>query len=81
MGHDVFFPRSDRNIKAPAYHEGNGMKSEFERVNRMFELPVGNVPYSQSSSKKSISGLYSSLSVLEQMDEAMVRVAIVDHPN
>ena len=31
VGHDVFFPRSDRNIKAYAYHEGSGTKLELER--------------------------------------------------
>ena len=39
-GTRCIFTRSDRNIKAQAYHEGNGMKLEFERANRVFELPV-----------------------------------------
>ena len=33
MGPDVFFPRSDRCIKAYAYHESSGTKLELERVN------------------------------------------------
>ena len=32
MGHDVFFQRSDRGIKAYAYHESSGTKLELERV-------------------------------------------------
>ena len=81
MGHDVFFPRSDRGIKAYAYHESSGTKLELERVNGVFELPVELVPYSQSTLKNGTSGSYSSLSVLEQIKDVMVRVMIVDHPN
>ena len=73
MGHDVFFPRSDRGIKAYAYHESSGTKLELERVNGVFELPVELVP-----SKNSTSGSYSSLSALEQIEDMMVRVTIVD---
>ena len=51
MGHDVFFPRSDRGIKAYAYHEGSGTKLELERVNGVFELPVELVPYKRTTSK------------------------------
>ena len=53
MGHDIFFPRSDRNIKAYAYNEGSGTKLELERVNGVFELSVELVPCSQSTSKHS----------------------------
>ena len=49
VGHDVFFPRSDRNIKAYAYHEGSGTKLELE--NGVFGLPVELVPCSQSTWK------------------------------
>ena len=62
MGHDVFFSRSDRGIKAYAYHE---------------EI----VPYSQSTLKDSISGSCSALSALEQIEDMMVRIAKVHHPN
>ena len=79
MGHDVFFPRSDRGIKAYAYHESSGTKLELERVNGVFELPVELVPHTQSTSKKSTSGSYSSLSALEQIRDMMVRAMIVDH--
>ena len=64
-----------------AYHEGNGPKLELERVNGFFELLVDFVPYSQSTSKNSTSGTYSSLSALEQTEDMMVRIASVDHPN
>ena len=64
MGHDVFFPWNHRGIKAYAYHESSGTKLELERVIRVFELPVELVPYSQSTSKNSTSGPYSSLSAL-----------------
>ena len=36
MGHDVCFPRSDRGIKAYAYHDGSGTKLELERANGVF---------------------------------------------
>ena len=81
MGHDVFFPRSDRGIKAYAHHESSGTKLELERVSGVFELPVEIVPYSQSTSKNGTSGPYASLSALEQIKDMMVRVMIVDHPN
>ena len=48
-GHDVFFPRSDRNIMAYAYHEGSGTKLELERVNG-----VEFVPYSWETSKNRV---------------------------
>ena len=61
---DVFFPRSDRGIRAYAYHEGSGTKLALERVNGVFQLPVQRAPYSQSTpknryvfSKKGCSGL------------------------
>ena len=79
--HDVFFARSDRGIKAYAYHETRCTKLELERVNGVFELPVEIVPYSQSTSKNSTSGPYSSLSDLDQIKDIMVRAVIVDHPN
>ena len=41
MGHDVFFLRSDRNIKAYVDHRGQGHETgTLERVNGVFELPV-----------------------------------------
>ena len=66
---------------AYAYHESSGTKLELERVTGVFELPVELVPYSQSTSKNSTSGPYSSLSALEQIKDMMVRVMIVAHPN
>ena len=51
MGHDVVFPRSDRGIKAYAYHEGSDTKLELERVNGVFELPFELVPYERSDFK------------------------------
>ena len=81
MGHDVFFPRSERSITAYAYHESSCKKLELERVNGVFELPVEHDPYSQSTSKNSTSGSYSSLSALEQIKDMMVRAKILDHPN
>ena len=63
MGHDVFFPRSDRGMKACAYHEGSGTKLE---VTEFFELPVELVPYSQGTTRNSNSGTYSS-PALEQI--------------
>ena len=31
IGHDVFAPRSDKGIKAYAFHEGSDTKLELER--------------------------------------------------
>ena len=78
MGHDIFFPRSDRGIKGVRVPRE---KLELERVNGVFELPVDIVPYSQSTSKNSTSGPYSSQSALEHIKDMMVRAMIVDHPN
>ena len=80
MGHDVPSPRSDRAIKAYAYHKGSGTKLEPERVNGFFELPVELVPYCQST-KNSTSGTYFSLSALEKIEDKMVRIANADHPH
>ena len=38
MGHDVFAPRSDKGIKAYAFHEDSDTKLELERVNGVLEL-------------------------------------------
>ena len=73
MGHDVFFPRSDRNIKGVCVPRGQWHKLELERVHRVFELPEF-VPYSRSTTKNRTPGPYSSLSALEQIEELMVRV-------
>ena len=81
MGHDVFFPRSDRGIKGCAYHEGSGTKLELERVSGVFELPVELVPCSHSTSKNITSDTYSSLLALEQIGDMVVRIATADHPN
>ena len=62
-----------------ARHEAT--KLELERVNGVFELSVEFVPYSQSTSKNGTSGPFSSLFALELVEDMMVRVAIVDHPN
>ena len=72
--HDVFFPKSDRNIHPCAYHQGNGTKLELERANDVFEIPVEHVPCSKSTSKNSTSGPYSSLSALEQIEEIMCQL-------
>ena len=69
--------RSDRGIKAYAYHESSGTKLELERVNGVFELPVEFVPYSKSTSKNGTSGSYSSLSALEQIKD-MIFVFVLE---
>ena len=71
MGHDVFFSRSDRGIKAYAYHEGSGTKLELETVNGVFELPVELVPYKRTTSKSSNTGASSSPSVPQQLGSLM----------
>ena len=71
MGHDVFFPRSDRRIKAYAYHGGTETKMELERANGVFELPVELVPYKRTTSKASNKGASSSLSAPEQVGRLM----------
>ena len=69
VGPDVFFPRSDRGIKAYAYHESSGTKLELERVNGVLGLPVELVPHSQRATAHS--GPYSSLSALEHIKDMM----------
>ena len=49
MGHDVFAPRSDKGIKAYAFHEGIDTKLELERVNGVFELRVEQLHASRSN--------------------------------
>ena len=75
MVHDVFFPWSDRGIKAHAYHEGSGTKLQPKRMNGVFELPARLVLSSQSTSKNNNSGTFSSLSALEQIEDMMVKIA------
>ena len=67
MGHDEFFPRSDRGIKAYAYHEGSDTKLELERVNETVysNCTVELVPYQQMKLKSSNTGAYSSLSAIK----------------
>ena len=43
MSHDVFFPCSDEDTQACAYHEGCGTRQELES-NGVFELPVLRPP-------------------------------------
>ena len=74
MGHDVFFPRSDRGIKAYAYHGGSGTKLELERVNGVFELPVELAPYKRTTSKSSNTGASSSPSAPEQLGSLMKKL-------
>ena len=80
MGHDVFFPRSDRRIKAYAYHGGIGTKLELERANGVFELPVELVPYKRTTSKASNTGASSSLSAPEQLGSLMKKIGKTEHP-
>ena len=70
MGHDVFFSRSDRGIKAYAYHGGSCTKLELERANGVVEL-VEFVPYKWTTSKSSKTGASSSPSVPEQLGSLM----------
>ena len=53
MGHDVFFPRSDRGIRAYAYHEGSGTKLELERVNGVFDLLVFKIQQNKKRTHRS----------------------------
>ena len=70
-GHDVLFPRSDRGVKAYAYHEGSGTELELERVNGVFELPVELVPYKRTTSKSNNTGASSSFSAPAQLGSLM----------
>ena len=82
QGHDIFFPRTDRNIKAYAYHEKTNTKMEFDRVNGVFELPVEIVPNSGSSSSSSSGAeAFASLAAIEQIEDVMKRVLKAELPN
>ena len=78
MGHDVVFPRSDRGIKAYAYHEDSDTKLEVERANVVFELLVQLVPYKQTDPKSESTSPYSSLPALEQIGNVMDNIAQTD---
>ena len=80
MGHDVFFPRSDRGVKAYACHGGSGTKLELERVNGVFELPVELVPYKRTTSKSNNTGASSSFSAPEQLGSLMKKSGKTEHP-
>ena len=80
MGHDVFFPSSDRGIKAYAYHESSGTKLELETVNGVSEFPVELVPYKRTTSKASNTGASSSLSAPEQLGSLMKKIGKTEHP-
>ena len=80
MGHDVFFPRSDRGNKAYACHAGSGTKLELERANGVFELPVEPVPYKRTTSKSSNTGASSSFSAREQLGSLMKKIGKTEHP-
>ena len=77
MGHHVLFTRSDKGIEAHAYHEGSGTKLELERANGVSELPVELAPDSWSS----ISGIYSSPSALEQIEDMRINIVKAERPN
>ena len=80
MGHDVHFPRSDKGIKAYAYHDNSDTKLELERVNGVSELLVELVSYKQINSKSNNTGAYSSLSALEQTGNLKDKLARTEHP-
>ena len=79
MGHDVFFPRSDRGIKTYAYHGGTATKLELERANGVFELPVELVPYKRTTSMASNTGASSSLSAPEQLGSLVNKIGKTEH--
>ena len=78
MEHDVFFPKSDRHIKAYAYYEGSGTKLELERVNGVFEL---SVEFARLRRRKAFQVRVLHFLLWNRSQKMMVKAAIVDHPN
>jgi len=77
MGHDVFFPRTDRDMKAYAYHEATGTKMELERRNGIYELAVDVMPYSSKDKTKE----FAHLSALDQITEMVAKLSSSESPN
>ena len=69
MSHDVFFPCHDKGTQACAYHEGCGTKLELES-DGVFELLVEIALRDVLTT-----GLISSLSELEQIEDATITIA------
>ena len=77
--HDVFFPCYDEVAQACAYHEGCGTKLELES-NGVFDLPVESVLHNaRTTGKNGNSGLNSSLSELEQIEDMTIVIASSEH--
>ena len=75
MSHDVFFPCHDEGTQACAFHEGCGTKLE-PVSNGVFQLPVNLVVHNaRTPGKNDNSGLFSSLSDVEQIEGRMVAIA------
>ena len=79
-GHDVFIPRSDRNIKAYANHEGIGTKLEIESEWSV-RVACRTCSVQPEYIEERHSGSCSSLSPLEQIKVMMDRASSVDHPS
>ena len=81
MGHDVFFTRSDRNIKAHAYrgqwHETGTRESD--RSVRVAGRTCSVQP--EYVEERYFWFMFFTFRFLEQIKEMMVRAASVDHPN
>ena len=61
------------------YHDGCGLKLELEPIG-VFELPVEIVPHNaRTTGKNCNSGLLSSLSELEQIEDMTVTIAKSEH--
>ena len=70
----------DESTQACAYHKGCGTKLELES-NGVFELPVEIVLHNaRTTGKNGNSGLNSSLSELEQIEDMTITIAKSDHP-
>ena len=75
MSHDVSFSCCYRGTEVCAHHEGCGMELELDS-NGVFEWPVEIVPLNaRTIGKNGNSGLHSSLSELEQIDDMTITIA------
>ena len=75
MSHDVSFPCCYKGTQACAYHEGGETKLDLQS-DGVFELPVEIVlQNARTTGTNGKSGLFSSLSELEQIVDMMITIA------
>ena len=81
MGHDVFFHKGHRGIKAYAYHEGSGTKLELERVNGVSSCQSSLLRAVRALRRTAIQEHTLHFPALKQIEDMLVQVAKAERPN